>query len=187
MLAPPNRAHLPPSPWTDEKIAQLKKMYADGVSSTGIGAVLGFSRGAISGKIDRLGITGRARAVALRASKVRGDKDRSATMRIKTLKVRGPSNGGAVVVESLVREPDPEIAEFSTAIPLGQRCTLLELDSEKCHFPIGEVGAPDFFFCGGKTDGAVYCRYHARVCYQLPARPVLRPYLPTGGSKPRVF
>ena len=46
----------------------------------------------------------------------------------------------------------------------------LELDQEKCHWPIGDPGQPDFFFCGGKTNtGTPYCGYHGRVAYQPPA------------------
>ena len=62
-------------------------------------------------------------------------------------------------------EPEPELLE--NIIPIGQRCTLLELDAEKCHWPIGDPGQPDFFFCGGKTGaGTPYCGYHARIAYQ---------------------
>ena len=45
----------------------------------------------------------------------------------------------------------------------------LELNDEKCHWPIGDPGQPDFFFCGGKTNaGTPYCGYHGRVAYQPP-------------------
>ena len=67
-------------------------------------------------------------------------------------------------------EPEPEPEPIENIIPIGQRCTLLELDHEKCHWPIGDPGQPDFFFCGGKTNaGTPYCGYHARVAYQPPA------------------
>jgi GcrA cell cycle regulator len=67
-------------------------------------------------------------------------------------------------------EPEPEPELIENIIPLGQRCTLLELNDEKCHWPIGDPGQPDFFFCGGKTNaGTPYCGYHGRVAYQPPA------------------
>ena len=52
-------------------------------------------------------------------------------------------------------------------IPLGQRCSILELSEEKCHWPIGDPGTPEFFFCGGRSiDGLPYCGYHSRIAYQ---------------------
>ena len=52
-------------------------------------------------------------------------------------------------------------------IPIAQRCTILELNDSKCHWPIGDPSAADFFFCGGKTmEGLPYCGYHSRVAYQ---------------------
>jgi GcrA cell cycle regulator len=65
-------------------------------------------------------------------------------------------------------EPEPEVIE--NIIPLGQRCTLLQLNDDKCHWPIGDPGQPDFYFCGGKTATSTpYCGYHGRVAYQPPA------------------
>lgn len=191
MLDTTNHAHLPPSSWTDEKVAMLKKMHADGTEYPLIGAALGMTRHAVAGKAFRLGLPKREVSQSPRRSRGgqgRADRDRSTTMRIKKLRVRGPANGGAQIVECVVREPDPEIAEFNAAVPIGQRCTLLELTDETCHFPIGEVGDPGFFFCGAAIpEGSIYCGYHARVCYQPLVRPAPRPYLPTGGSKLRVF
>ena len=73
-------------------------------------------------------------------------------------------------------EPEPELIE--NIIPIGQRCTLLELNEEKCHWPIGDPGQPDFFFCGGQAiTGLPYCAYHSRVAYQPPnARRDRRPF-----------
>jgi len=62
-------------------------------------------------------------------------------------------------------EPEPELIE--NIIPIGQRCSLVELNDEKCHWPIGDPGQPDFFFCGGKAViGMPYCGYHSRIAYQ---------------------
>ena len=61
--------------------------------------------------------------------------------------------------------PEPELLE--NIIPIGQRCSLLELNDAKCRWPIGDPGSPDFFFCGGHPSGEMpYCAYHARIAYQ---------------------
>ena len=45
--------------------------------------------------------------------------------------------------------------------------TLLELTEDTCHWPIGDPGSPDFFFCGGKSLSSLpYCAHHSRVAYQ---------------------
>jgi GcrA cell cycle regulator len=50
-------------------------------------------------------------------------------------------------------------------IPLAQRRTLLTLENQHCRWPVGEVGEPDFFFCGHPSadvlDGRPYCAWHA--------------------------
>jgi hypothetical protein len=42
--------------WTDEQCELLKKLWADGLSSTHIAKQLGVARGAITGKLARLGV-----------------------------------------------------------------------------------------------------------------------------------
>ena len=43
--------------WTDERIAQLRKLYSEGYTAAAIAVELGFiSRNAVCGKIDRLGL-----------------------------------------------------------------------------------------------------------------------------------
>src|ERR1700721_3023666 len=44
-------------------------------------------------------------------------------------------------------EPEPELIE--NIIPLGQPCSLLELNDSKCRWPIGDPGSVEFFFWGG--------------------------------------
>lgn len=53
--------------------------------------------------------------------------------------------------------------------------SLLELTDHTCRWPISEVGAPDFCFCGNPpVEGFPYCAGHARLAYQ-PSRPSTRP------------
>ena len=60
-------------------------------------------------------------------------------------------------------EPEPELIE----IPVEQRKTLLELNEKTCHWPVGDPGSAEFFFCGGEAvNDLPYCAYHSRVAYQ---------------------
>lgn len=150
--------------WTDDRVELLKKLWADGLSASQIAGELGgVTRNAVIGKVHRLGLSGRAKAPS--SSVPRQRKPRAPSMyRAPRPMMRGNT---ALAMPAYDYDPEPEPELLENIIPIGQRCTLLELDSEKCHWPIGDPGQPDFFFCGGKTPGGdPYCGYHARIAYQ---------------------
>ena len=154
--------------WTDERVELLKKLWADGLSASQIAGELGgITRNAVIGKVHRLGLSGRAKAPS--SSVPRQRKPRAPSMfRASRPMMRG--NTALAHMPAYDYEPESEPEPIENIIPIGQRCTLLELDQEKCHWPIGDPGQPDFFFCGGKTTtGTPYCGYHGRVAYQPPA------------------
>ena len=62
----------------------------------------------------------------------------------------------------VARVPAPSDLE----IPVEQRKTLLQLTEKTCHWPIGDPGSGDFFFCGGEANDSPYCTFHSRVAYQ---------------------
>ena len=45
--------------WTEERLAQLRKLWDDGLSISQIGDALGVSRNAIAGKAHRMGLPSR--------------------------------------------------------------------------------------------------------------------------------
>ena len=150
--------------WTDDRVELLKKLWADGLSASQIAGELGgITRNAVIGKVHRLGLSGRAKAPS--SSVPRQRKPRAPSMfRAPRPMMRG-NTALAMPAYDYDVEPEPQVIE--NVIPLGQRCALLELNDEKCHWPIGDPGQPDFFFCGGKTGtGIPYCGYHARIAYQ---------------------
>lgn len=152
--------------WTDERVELLKKLWNDGLSASQIAAELGcITRNAVIGKVHRLGLSGRTKAPS--SSIPRQRKARTSSPMFRT--VRPTSRGNTALAAHLIPDYDsdsePELIE--NIIPIGQRCTLLELNDAKCRWPIGDPGQPDFFFCGGKTVEALpYCAYHCRIGYQ---------------------
>ena len=157
-----------PQTWTDDRVELLKKLWADGLSASQIAGELGgITRNAVIGKVHRLGLSGRAKAPS--SSVPRQRKPRAPSMfRAPRPMMRG--NTALAQMPSYDYDPEPEPELIENIIPIGQRCSLLELDQEKCHWPIGDPGQPDFFFCGGKTNaGTPYCGYHGRVAYQPPS------------------
>ncbi len=167
------------SSWTDDREATLTRLWTDGLSASQIAGELGgTTRNAVISKVGRLGLPKRRDAYA-RQAKTRANNDRSATMRIKKLRVRGPSNGGAQIVECVVREPVATPSEF-LGIPL------LDLNPDQCRFTNSE--SHPYLFCGQPViPGQSWCRSCSRIVFTYTPPPVKRPYYATGGSKPAVF
>jgi GcrA cell cycle regulator len=158
-----------PQTWTDDRVELLKKLWANGLSASQIAGELGgITRNAVIGKVHRLGLSGRAKAPSSSVPRQRKPRAPSQMFRAPRTMMRG--NTALAQMPSYDYDPEPEPELIENIIPIGQRCSLLELDQEKCHWPIGDPGQPDFFFCGGKTNaGTPYCGYHGRVAYQPPS------------------
>jgi GcrA cell cycle regulator len=153
--------------WTDDRVEQLKRLWSEGLSASQIAAELGgITRNAVIGKVHRLGLSGRAKAPSSAAPRPRKARPPSHVLRMaRPAAVRGNTALARLPVYELDVEPEPELVE--NVIPIGQRCTLLELNDAKCRWPIGDPGSPEFYFCGGKPVGELpYCAYHARIAYQ---------------------
>lgn len=71
----------------------------------------------------------------------------------------------------------PPLIEDSL-IPIEQRKTFMELTDSTCRWPVGEVGEPGFFFCGGDAvDWMPYCGAHCRRAFNYEAtRRSFKPY-----------
>lgn len=123
--------------WSETAVSTLKQMVADGVSYSIIGKALGISRGAAIGKAARLGLSGDRKP---RADDLGG------------LRARVHLNGGN----------DP-FHMPRTSLPPSKRLTLLQLTAHTCRWPIGDIGHPDFYFCGAYTGSPPYCRHHKQM------------------------
>ena len=144
--------------WTEERVELLKKLWADGLSASQIAGELGgITRNAVIGKVHRLGLSGRAKSPSSSAPRPR--KARTGMLRVPRASIRG----NTALAYEYEPEPEPELIE----IPIEQRKTLLQLNEHTCHWPVGDPGSSEFFFCGGETvNDLPYCSYHSRVAYQ---------------------
>src|SRR6201981_1250301 len=154
--------------WTDERVETLKKLWTEGWSASQIAAELGgITRNAVIGKVHRLGISGRAKTPSTAGPRPRQTRAPSHVSRSIRNACRGNTAPAAQPVAADEAEIEPEPEPLENVIPIGQRCSLLELSEDKCRWPIGDPGQADFFFCGGKAIlGLPYCGYHARIAYQ---------------------
>jgi GcrA cell cycle regulator len=156
--------------WTDERVEQLKKLWGeDGLSASQIAAELGgITRNAVIGKVHRLGLSGRAKAPS---SAVPRQRKPRATSQFRTARPVARGNTAlarhALAYMEIEAEVESEPELLDNVIPIGQRCTILQLTDATCHWPIGDPSAADFFFCGGKSVSSMpYCAYHCRMAYQ---------------------
>lgn len=124
--------------WTDDGVALLRKMWAEGATAADIGLRLGgFSRSAVLGKIFRMR---------------RGDEGGKKPKRAAPLRRRSRQPRKRIVA------PPPK--------PAG-RLTLLELTNESCRWPSGRPGK-FFFCGVAQADvqnGIPYCPRHMQRAY----------------------
>ena len=154
--------------WTDERVELLKKLWSDGLSASQIAAEFGgITRNAVIGKVHRLGLSGRAKAPSSSAPRPRKPRPPAHFMRPPRPVTRGNTALATRPLHELDPEPEPMPEMADNVIPLGQRVSILQLTEATCHWPCGDPGSPDFFFCGGKAiEGSPYCGYHWRRAYQ---------------------
>jgi GcrA cell cycle regulator len=150
--------------WTDERVELLKKLWSDGLSASQIAAELGgITRNAVIGKVHRLGLSGRAKSANAGTPRPRKARTTTHMLRIGRAAIRG--NTAMAHAYEIEAEPEPQLID--NIIPIGQRRTLLELNEHTCHWPVGDPGGGEFFFCGGNSlPGLPYCAHHSRIAYQ---------------------
>jgi GcrA cell cycle regulator len=50
-------------------------------------------------------------------------------------------------------------------------CSLLDIDTHQCRWPIGDPATQNFLFCGNDAiNGLAYCVGHARMAYRATPR-----------------
>lgn len=142
--------------WTDDRVEQLKKLWADGLSGSQIADELGgVSRSAVIGKVHRLGLGGRVPGArrSPRKPRVNGPRVKPGALSLRS---------GLAHLQVATRAPAPEPdVPSDPEIPVEQRRTLLQLTSETCRWPVGDPRQPGFFFCGAAAKGT-YCEHHIR-------------------------
>jgi GcrA cell cycle regulator len=151
-----------PNEWPPERIAELTRLFNDGLSFAQIASYLALTRMAVIGKCNRLGL----RRVLL--SKVRSDGAKAGHL-IRKLRCDPTKNK---TFNKLVAGPKfnsvelPPPLESDLAIPKRQRKQIATLGPRDCKYPIGTPGEPDFFFCAAcRAFPLPYCPRHCAVAY----------------------
>ena len=147
--------------WTDDRVATLSKLWADGLSASQIAAELGgVTRNAVIGKVHRLGLSGRAKPANTSARKLKSPtrSGNSYNSRPRALRT---TNGRAT--PSMPARPAIE----DIPVPECKKIDLVDLTEKTCKWPHGDPSTDDFHFCGNTPkEDAPYCEYHCRLAYQ---------------------
>jgi GcrA cell cycle regulator len=150
--------------WTTERIELLKNRFEAGLSCRQIAADIGVTRNAVIGKLSRLNLTREVHADERRPARRSAAKGLNKGPRLKTT-----PRLQYQMLQVAYAEPKP----FLDDVPIcdERRCSLLELDEERCRWPISTPGAEDFCFCGNApVDGLPYCPGHTRLAYRPTSR-----------------
>jgi GcrA cell cycle regulator len=147
--------------WTAERIEQLRSFVVTGLTCSQIAAEIGVTRNAVIGKIHRLGLS---------PARPAGAPARSCPPRVRSPRL-SPSSRLFRLIDAQTRGGAADASAEPAPIDSAQRCSLLEIAQDKCHWPIGDPHAEDFAFCGNEAvTGFSYCAGHARMAYRVPAR-----------------
>jgi GcrA cell cycle regulator len=165
--------------WTEEKIAELRALWAEGLSTAEIGRRINVSKNAVVGKAHRLDLPARP-------SPIRRDGPRLPSRPPGPRRVTGPTlpplatsslppaliPPGALAAATLARPtpspPGRQAAEPAvTAKPTAPRPASGYVPRPMaCCWPIGEPGTKSFHFCEAEAvPGKPYCAEHAQIAY----------------------
>ncbi len=161
--------------WTDERVEQLRKLWAEGHSASQIAAQLGsVTRNAVIGKVHRLKLSSRGRSTAAPARQKKAAQPVTAsrtTSRAATVTRSVTTSMGATALQAQFgTEP---VARYhmrpaeNVVVPISRKLHLVELSERTCKWPNGDPLSEEFSFCGhDPADTGPYCRYHAKVAFQ---------------------
>ena len=145
--------------WTDQRIAQLKAMVADGGTAGSIAIEWGVSRNVVAGKMSRLGL--RRGRPAPEPKPINPH-----IRRHKKNRLIGP----VMPVAAPPPPPEPLPPPPFHPGPVELDNPVLALTYASCRFPLGDPRHADFrFCCAPKLGVSVYCEDHHRIAYAVKA------------------
>jgi GcrA cell cycle regulator len=137
--------------WTEEVIAKLGALWAEGHSTAEIGRRLNISKNAVVGKAHRLNLPPRPSPIR------RHDGS-------KPISSRPPAPRRALgpTLPPLAASIAPPVPPLRAIMPAPKQT----MRATPCCWPIGEPGKPSFHFCNASSvPGKPYCDDHAAIAY----------------------
>jgi GcrA cell cycle regulator len=150
--------------WTEQRIELLKNRFEAGLTAREIAVDIGVSRNAVIGKLSRLNLH-REKDIDQRRLAQKQDPKKS----IRGRRLKTTPRLQYEMLRSLYGEPGA--SDDDGPVHSEHRCSLLELNEQKCRWPISAPGADDFCFCGNTpVEGLPYCAGHTRLAYRPGSR-----------------
>jgi len=138
--------------WPDERIAELKKLWAEGHTAAEIGRRMsGLSRNAILGKAYRVGLS---RQAPDKPAKPAPQRKHAKSNSYNHMAARNLAEGKGAFSRPKAM---PSLRETANCVA---RLHLEQLGPRHCRWPIGNVGEPGFGFCGEVIHFGPYCEPH---------------------------
>jgi len=148
--------------WTDEAIARLRELWAEGHSTAEIGRRMGISKNAVVGKAHRL-------SLIARPSPIRRDGEAVPPRPAMPRRITGPTLPplAAEVQVAPAARPTPAQTRPEPSKPhVVRQATTYTPRPQTCCWPLGEPGTRSFRFCDGVSiPGKPYCTEHAAIAY----------------------
>lgn len=154
------------SEWTDERVAELVRLWTEGYSASQIARKLGgCTRNAVIGRVNRMKLTAR-RAPSIPGMVTERKTPKRATLAKINRALAQPNKLRVIANQQTFVEPEPRAprAEVSTRafVPL-EVCDPVPFGSLGCKWPVAGDGA-DLMCCGAKRrDESPYCHHHHAI------------------------
>jgi len=143
--------------WTDDRLQQLKTLWAEGHSASVIADRLGHTtRSAVIGKVHRLGLSGRWKTQRPRqprrsTASAKPRRHANSVSRIQPVAI----TAGTIASELAKLGPAPETP-----------VTVKTLTANTCRWPEGDPRTPGFHFCGRTASSSgPYCGPHDCIAH----------------------
>ena len=178
-------------PWTDEVVDELRRMWAEGLTTSEIAKSLGVSKNSIVGKVHRLGLSGRPSPIKRKVEVTKASSKKKAAVEVEIVEIKEEPKVVAPEVKKEVKKTAPapakqtakekkaeaktveveEVIEIITPVETHPKSKdglvrLVDLDGHTCRWPVGDPKDEKFHFCGKKVRlGQTYCEEHSEVAY----------------------
>ena len=145
--------------WSAATIAKLRLLFERGLSTAEIGKRLGFTKNAIVGKINRLGLNTKVT--------VKSEKKKAAA---KKSPAKKSVKGAKSPKQSKSDQRTSAESRHKIERVIQHSAALMSLRPDQCRWPIGDPDSDNFKFCGEKCFvGKPYCFEHCKLAYQFTA------------------
>ena len=144
-------------PWDNDNVSRLRELWDQGLPTSQIGKLLGFTKNAVVGKAHRIGLE--RRPSPIRRTAVKPDRKKARSPVMPKLNFEN------------VKEETTNITKPNTSFKPLVKNILAPIIKRGCEWPEGHPDESDFKFCGKERfEDKPYCLNHCAVAYVIPEK-----------------